>query len=76
MCTKKFRRQIWKTVEDHPPTAWQHPSTYGIFDEGSIANNGLENHGPDLAPSDFHLFGPMKVHLQGQKLLTDNELAV
>jgi histone-lysine N-methyltransferase SETMAR len=22
---------------------------------------------PDLAPSDFHLFGPMKEHLRGQK---------
>jgi hypothetical protein len=28
---------------------------------------------PDLVPSDFHLFGPMKVHL-GRKFQTDNEL--
>jgi histone-lysine N-methyltransferase SETMAR len=26
---------------------------------------------PDLAPSDFHLFGPMKEHLQGQKFADD-----
>jgi hypothetical protein len=29
---------------------------------------------PDLAPSDFHLFWPMKVHLGRQKFQTDNEL--
>jgi len=28
---------------------------------------------PDLAPSDFHLFGPMKEHLRGQKFADDNE---
>ena len=26
---------------------------------------------PDLAPSDFHLFGPMKEHLLGQKFADD-----
>jgi histone-lysine N-methyltransferase SETMAR len=26
---------------------------------------------PDLAPSDFHLFGPMKEHLPGQKFVDD-----
>jgi hypothetical protein len=31
-------------------------------------------HSPDLAPSDFHLFGPMKVHPVGQKCQTDDEL--
>ena len=31
-------------------------------------------YGPDLAPSDFHLFGPMKEHLQGQKFADDNEV--
>jgi histone-lysine N-methyltransferase SETMAR len=29
---------------------------------------------PDLAPSDFHLFGPMKEHLWGQKFADDNEV--
>jgi histone-lysine N-methyltransferase SETMAR len=29
---------------------------------------------PDLAPSDFHLFGPMKEHLRGQKFVYDNEV--
>jgi hypothetical protein len=29
---------------------------------------------PDLAPNDFHLFGPMKMHLGGQKFQTDDEL--
>jgi len=29
---------------------------------------------PDLAPSDFHLFGPMKEHLRGHKFADDNEV--
>lgn len=29
---------------------------------------------PDLAPSDFHLFGPLKEHLGGQKFDTDDEV--
>jgi hypothetical protein len=29
---------------------------------------------PDLAPSDFHLFGPMKEHLRGQKFADDTEV--
>ena len=29
---------------------------------------------PDLAPSDFHLFGNLKEHLQGQKFADDNEV--
>ena len=31
-------------------------------------------YGPDLAPLDFHFFGPMKEHLQGQKFADDNEV--
>jgi hypothetical protein len=29
---------------------------------------------PDLAPSDFHLLGPMKENLEGQKVADDNEV--
>jgi len=29
---------------------------------------------PDLGPSDFHLFGPTKEHLRGQKFADDNEV--
>jgi len=29
---------------------------------------------PDLAPSDFHLFGPMKEHLRGQMFADDDEV--
>ena len=29
---------------------------------------------PYLAPSDFHLFGPLKEHLRGQKFADDNEV--
>ena len=31
---------------------------------------------PDLAPSDFHLFGPLKEHLQIQKLADDEVMEV
>jgi hypothetical protein len=31
-------------------------------------------YGLDLAPSDFHLFGPVKEHLWGQKFADDNEV--
>ena len=27
-----------------------------------------------MAPSDFHLFGPMKEHLQGQRFADDDEV--
>jgi hypothetical protein len=29
---------------------------------------------PDLAPSDFHLFGPLKKHLGGRRFATDGEV--
>jgi len=29
---------------------------------------------PDLAPSDFHLFGPMTEHLRGHKFADDDEV--
>lgn len=29
---------------------------------------------PDLAPSDYHLFGPLKKHLEGQHFRTDAEV--
>ena len=31
-------------------------------------------HSPDLAPSDYHLFVPLKSHLAGQSFLTDEDL--
>jgi hypothetical protein len=31
-------------------------------------------YGPDLAPSDFHLFGPLKKHLDGRRFATDDEV--
>src|SRR5579862_8085227 len=31
-------------------------------------------HSPDLAPSDFHLFGPLKHHLSGQCFKTDTDI--
>jgi hypothetical protein len=34
---------------------------------------GHPPHSPDLAPSDFHLFGPMKVHLGGYIFQNDDE---
>jgi histone-lysine N-methyltransferase SETMAR len=36
----------------------------------------LDHHpySPDLAPSDFHLFGPLKKHLGGRRFETDGEV--
>ncbi|GFS03380.1 transposase, partial [Elysia marginata] len=31
-------------------------------------------HSPDLAPSDFRLFGPLKCHLGGMTIETDGDL--
>ncbi|GFR84539.1 histone-lysine N-methyltransferase SETMAR [Elysia marginata] len=31
-------------------------------------------HSPDLAPSDFHLFGPLKRHLGGMDFMTEGDL--
>jgi hypothetical protein len=75
---------IWKTklgklskkiilLHDRP-----HPYTANLMKE-TLAAVGWEirNHlpyKPDLAPSDFHLFEPMMVHLEGQKFQTDDEL--
>jgi histone-lysine N-methyltransferase SETMAR len=54
-------------------------STYNKFDEATLATMGWEimNHppySPELAPSYFHLFGPIKVHLGGQKFQNDDGL--
>jgi histone-lysine N-methyltransferase SETMAR len=29
---------------------------------------------PDLAPSDFHLFGPLKDHMRGKHFTTDDDV--
>ena len=34
----------------------------------------LPAHSPDLAPSDFHMFGPMKEALRGQQFDDDDEV--
>jgi hypothetical protein len=34
----------------------------------------LPLYSPDLALTDFHVFGPIKAHLEGQKFQTDDEL--
>ena len=31
-------------------------------------------HSPDLAPSDYHLFGPLKIHLARQRFTKDDDL--
>jgi hypothetical protein len=71
--------ETWETVKGDHPTAGQCLSTYSRFDKGDIGNSGLGNHESpslhaDLAPSDFHLFGPVKVPLGGQKFQSDDEL--
>jgi hypothetical protein len=52
---------------------------YGTFDSDNIGKLELENPEPpslqsNLAASNFHLFGPLKEHLEEQKVGTDDEL--
>jgi hypothetical protein len=70
-----------ETVKKGHPTSWQGFSirVYGKFDKGDIDNMGSEimNHttySPDLAFTDFRVFGLTKLHLGGQKFQTDDEL--
>lgn len=46
--------------------AWLERSGWDVLDHPP--------HSPDLAPSDFYLFGPLKVHLGGKKFETEAEL--
>jgi histone-lysine N-methyltransferase SETMAR len=55
-----------------------HPHTENLT-KVTLVTMGWEimNHppySPDLGPSDLHMFGLMKVHLEGQKLQTGDEL--
>jgi hypothetical protein len=34
----------------------------------------LSPKGPDIAPNDFHMFGPMKEALRGWRFLSDEEV--
>ena len=54
----------------------QYPLPYGCAYSGSLCALKFEvlKHPPyslDLTPLDFHLFGPLKEHLQGQKFADD-----
>jgi hypothetical protein len=69
---KKRPRKLCKKV------TWQRSSRYSKSDEGDTSNNGLGNHEPPSLqplqpPSDFHLFGAMKVHPGRQTFKTDDE---
>lgn len=46
--------------------AWLNESGWDVMEQPP--------HSPDLAPSDYHLFGPLKQHLGGMKFETDEEL--
>jgi hypothetical protein len=79
MCTNRFERKdlgnCQKKIILLHDNACPHMAN---LTKGTLAAVGWEimNHllySHDLAPSDFHLFGPKKVHL-GQKFQTDEEL--
>ena len=50
----------------HKTKAWLDSSKWNVMDHPP--------HSPDLAPSDFHLFGPLKHHLGGKKFEDDESL--
>jgi hypothetical protein len=66
-----LQEKAWETVKgNHPVYDNAHPHTANLT---TLATLGWEilNHPPhslDLAPSDYHLFGPMKEHVGEQKL--------
>jgi histone-lysine N-methyltransferase SETMAR len=54
-----------------------HPYTANLTITLATLDWDIMNHppySPDLAFSDFHLFGPLKEHLGGQKFYMDDEL--
>jgi hypothetical protein len=53
--------KTWECIKETDPFA-RHLSTYEKFDECDIGNSGREI-SSNLALGDFHLAGPMKVHL-------------
>jgi histone-lysine N-methyltransferase SETMAR len=68
--------KTWEIVIDHHDDACLHIAN---LTHVTLATMGwkIMNHPPcsqNTAPSDFHSFGPMKVHLQGQILQTEYEL--
>ena len=53
-----------------------HTATHTVDTPGALKFEVLKRppYSPDLAPSDFHLFAPMKEQLWGQKFADDNEV--
>ena len=69
----KRRGLTSKGVLFHQDNAWPHTAMKTLE---LIENFGWEvvpypPYSPDLAPSDYHLFGPLKNHLRGTKFSDD-----
>jgi histone-lysine N-methyltransferase SETMAR len=71
---KKRPGKLSKIVLLHDIT---HPQTANVMKVTLVAVGWeIMNHpsySPDLSPSDFYLFGPMKMHLGVQKFRTDEQ---
>jgi hypothetical protein len=57
-------------------SACPHTAAHTVDTLGALKFEVLQHppYNPDLAPSDFHLFGRMKDHLRGQKFANDNKV--
>jgi hypothetical protein len=79
MCTKRSGRKILGNSEKFirlKDNAYPHMENLVMV---ALATMKLEfathpPYRPDLTPSDFNLFGPMKVHLGGQRFGTDGKI--
>ena len=69
----RLKRQKLLLLHD---IARPHKAAHTVDTLGFLKFEALKHQpqGPKLAPSDFHLFGPLKERLRGQKFADDNEV--
>ena len=65
--------------ESSPPASWRRQTAHQCAHKGGNCNNGwtfLSHpfYSPDLAPSNFHLFGALKDALRGRRFADDDEI--
>ena len=67
-----FSKRVLLLHDNAPP----HTAAYTVGTLRALKFEVLKHppYSPDLAPSDFHLFGAVKEQLLGQKFVDDNEV--
>ena len=74
----KRRGQLSKGIVLLHDNACPHTATHTVETLQKLKFEALAHppYSPDLAPSDYHLFGPLKEALRGHRFTTDQELKV